>query len=79
MSPALESTCREIMARGGFPYAHLDFLLAEDGQTHLSEINLRGGIRGAAISPDQYRRRIEELHRKFAEDQGFSMEPARLA
>ncbi|MDF1615483.1 ATP-grasp domain-containing protein [Desulfurivibrio dismutans] len=52
--------CRRTMERGRFPYAHLDlFLLPE--QAYLGEINLRGGLRGAQISPEEYRRRLEQI------------------
>ncbi|ADH87082.1 ATP-grasp domain-containing protein [Desulfurivibrio alkaliphilus] len=52
--------CRQVMERGRFPYAHLDlFLLPE--RVYLGEINLRGGLRGAQISPEEYRRRLEQI------------------
>ncbi len=56
--------CRAVMARGGFPYAHLD-LMVRGEDTFLAEINLRGGIRGAKISPREYRCRIDKIHQKI--------------
>jgi len=62
--PQLE-LCRQVMARGGFPYAHLDLMVTPDQGSYLAEINLRGGIRGAAISPTEYRQRIAAIHQHF--------------
>lgn len=45
----LEASCREIMARARFPYAHLDLHIDAHGALYLSEIALNGGIRGAQI------------------------------
>ncbi len=59
-----EDYCRRVMARGGFDYAHLDLLVAPDGSMYLNEINLRGGLRGAVISPREYRQIIAELHER---------------
>jgi glutathione synthase/RimK-type ligase-like ATP-grasp enzyme len=52
--------CRKAMVRGGFPYAHIDLMLTDT--TYLTEINLRGGIRGAAITPQMYSKKLEILH-----------------
>ncbi|MBU0675141.1 MAG: hypothetical protein KJ950_10905 [Proteobacteria bacterium] len=60
--------CREVMTRGNFPYAHLDLMITEQGQTFLGEINLRGGIRGAIISTVEYGKRIAAIHESFAEN-----------
>jgi glutathione synthase/RimK-type ligase-like ATP-grasp enzyme len=54
--------CQMVMKQGGFPYAHLDLLEVDDATTYLSEINLRGGLRGAQINSDDYRRRIEAIY-----------------
>jgi len=56
--------CLEVMDRGAFPYAHLDLMLTPDDGIHLLEINLRGGLRGAKISGQEYQKRIEAVHRK---------------
>lgn len=65
LSGAQLALCHRVMARGAFPYAHLDLMVTADQQSYLAEINLRGGIRGAAISPAEYRQRIEAIHQQF--------------
>jgi ribosomal protein S6--L-glutamate ligase len=62
-----ETLCRRVMNRGIFPYAHLDLLVTREGKSYLSEINLRGGIRGAAISSEEYREKVETVHRQLLE------------
>jgi len=57
--------CREVMRRGGYPYAHIDLMVTSGSTTYLSEINLRGGMKGAAISRADYDRRISELEEEF--------------
>jgi ribosomal protein S6--L-glutamate ligase len=54
--------CRKVMARGHFPYAHLDLMLTPDGACRLMEINLRGGLKGAKISGVDYRGRLGVIH-----------------
>ena len=54
--------CRQVMERGCFPYAHLDILVTKDGKSYLGEINLRGGIQGAKISPEEYQEKVEVIH-----------------
>ena len=56
--------CRQVMARGDFPYGHLDLMLM-DGGVYLTEINLRGGLRGAAIDSVAYRGAIDRLHEQL--------------
>ena len=58
--------CRKIMKQGVFPYAHLDLLVKDDGTTYLTEINLRGGLRGAAIDSSTYQLKIEEMHESLS-------------
>lgn len=53
---------RAVMERGGFPYAHLDLLVTREGKTFLAEINLRGGIRGAKITPQEYQECLRVMH-----------------
>ena len=60
--------CRQVMARGDFPYAHLDLMVAADESLYLSEINLRGGLRGARIEARDYMHRLDQLHRHLLED-----------
>ena len=62
LDPKMEAFCRQVMARGLFDYAHIDLLLASDGRYYLNEINLKGGLRGAAISAARYHATIEQLH-----------------
>ncbi len=54
--------CRRVMARGRFPYGHIDIIVTKEGNSYLGEINLRGGIRGAQISPEEYRSRVDAIH-----------------
>ena len=58
----IRNFCREVMMRGGFPYAHIDLMVTPDSSLYLTEINLRGGIRGARISAQEYRERLQALH-----------------
>ena len=71
LSEAQVALCQRVMARGAFPYAHLDLMVTAGGESYLAEINLRGGIRGAAISPIEYRQRIEAIHQQFREGLGL--------
>ncbi|MDX1777006.1 MAG: hypothetical protein R3297_10515 [Desulfobulbales bacterium] len=57
--------CRQVMARGQFPYGHIDIMTTREGKSYLGEINLRGGIRGAQITPAAYQARIEAIHQKL--------------
>ena len=64
LTPEQLQLCRAVMERGKFPYAHID-LMVRDNETYLAEINLRGGIRGAAITPARYQARIEKIHARL--------------
>ncbi|MFZ5450216.1 MAG: ATP-grasp domain-containing protein [Thermodesulfobacteriota bacterium] len=58
--------CREVMARGKFPYAILDLLLDPDGgRPYLSEISFKGGLTGARLSQADFRRRVAALEEDF--------------
>lgn len=59
--------CREIMARAEFPYACIDLLISPAGQAWLNEINLRGGLRGAKISQDDYLQAVDKIHSTLLE------------
>jgi len=59
--------CRAVMERGGFPYGHIDLLRTPEGDIYLSEINLRGGLRGARIDARNYAERIARLHNAYIE------------
>ncbi len=61
--------CKIAMKRGKFPYAHLDLMITETGDTYLAEINLRGGIRGAAIDPGNYQKKVFAIHEKILQKQ----------
>ena len=56
---------KEVMRAGRFPYAHIDLLFDEDGGFHLGEINLRGGLHGARITPQAYREAVDAIHAGF--------------
>ncbi len=54
--------CRRAMTRGRFPYAHIDLMVTPDDRCYLAEINLRGGIRGASITPAAYQEKVDAIH-----------------
>ncbi len=56
--------CRKVMRRSSFPYAHLDLMLV-DKKIYLAEINLRGGLKGSRIKPEQYAPLIQKIHGDF--------------
>jgi ribosomal protein S6--L-glutamate ligase len=60
--------CSLVMERGRFPYGHLDLLVTKKGKSYLGEINLRGGIRGALITPEEYQARVEAIHQHLLEN-----------
>lgn len=60
--------CREVMARAFFPYAHVDLLLDSGGNTWLSEINLRGGLKGSRLTQRDYLGAVEKIHAAKCED-----------
>ena len=55
--------CHRVMARAGFLYAHVDLLVQADGSYSLSEINLRGGLRGARMSQQDYLEKVADIQR----------------
>ncbi len=60
------SICQEVMERGRYPYAHIDLMVFQDSEeVFLSEINLRGGLKGAQISHKEYEERIREIEDRF--------------
>ncbi|KPK24146.1 MAG: 30S ribosomal protein S6 modification protein RimK [Desulfobacterales bacterium SG8_35_2] len=65
LSPAQLKLCRQVMKRGQFPYGHLDIIVTEEKKFYLGEVNLRGGIRGAQISPADYQARVEAIHQQL--------------
>ncbi len=54
--------CRKVMERASFPYACVDLLLDSTGNTWLSEINLRGGLKGSTLSQQNYLDAVEQIH-----------------
>ncbi|MEJ2672668.1 MAG: hypothetical protein P8168_10820 [Deltaproteobacteria bacterium] len=66
LTPELQDFCREVMARGQFPYAILDLLLdPASGRPYLSEIGFKGGLTGARLSQADYRERVAALQEEF--------------
>ena len=61
MDAAAEAFCRAVMARGRFPYAHIDLQLTDGACCYLSEIALDGGISAARISREELNRRKREV------------------
>lgn len=57
--------CLQVMRRGAFPYGHLDLLLTKDNDYYLMEINLKGGLKGAAISGKEYQKKLSMIHAKL--------------
>jgi glutathione synthase/RimK-type ligase-like ATP-grasp enzyme len=57
--------CRLIMERGCFPYGHIDLFITKTDRVYLGEINLRGGIRGAVITSEEYQARVEAIHQEM--------------
>lgn len=55
--------CREVMERGNFPYAHLDLMVTGE-RCYLTEINLRGGLQGAKISGEEYRKKMNAINER---------------
>ncbi|MBM4274394.1 MAG: hypothetical protein FJ134_08045 [Deltaproteobacteria bacterium] len=65
LAPEALNFCRRVMARGKFPYAVLDLLMSRDGEVYLSEVNLQGGLRGAQLTQEEFRRRVAALEEDF--------------
>ncbi|WP_163338108.1 RimK family alpha-L-glutamate ligase [Desulfopila sp. IMCC35008] len=60
--------CRSVMNRGAFPYGHIDLMVTPEENIYLTEINLRGGLRGAAINSVEYSNRIAAIHMHLIEE-----------
>ena len=67
--------CRQVMARGEFPYGHIDLLLTPSGECWLNEINLRGGLRGAQISQGDYLAAVERVHASLLREERHNQLP----
>jgi glutathione synthase/RimK-type ligase-like ATP-grasp enzyme len=61
--------CHKVMKRGSFPWAHLDLMITEKSDVYLAEINLRGGMRGAAIDSDSYREKVQTIEEKLLQEE----------
>jgi len=76
LTPAQESFCWQVMARGRFPYAILDLLLdPRDGSPYLSEISFKGGLTGARLSQAEFQRRVAALEEDFMHQWETSSKP----
>lgn len=66
LTQGLQDFCREVMARGRFPYAILDLLIdLEGGQPYISEISFKGGLTGARLSQAEFHRRVTAMEEDF--------------
>jgi len=65
LSHEQKEMCKSVMARGKFPYAHIDLMITPTGNTYLAEINLRGGLKGAQITTQQYKQLISNDEERF--------------
>jgi len=65
LTPELQNFCREVMARGRFPYAVLDVLISPREEAFLSEINFHAGLKGSQLGQAEYRRRVQALLEDF--------------
>jgi len=68
LSDELRQFCSQVMERGRFPYAHLDLMELGSDRFYLTEINLRGGLRGAIIDARTYRRLLDDLTAQLLEE-----------
>lgn len=64
----LETLCLQVMARADFPYAHIDFLVSPTGEVWLTEINLRGGLKGAKINQKDYVSAVDTIQKEMVAD-----------
>jgi ribosomal protein S6--L-glutamate ligase len=66
LTPEQQHFCRQVMARGRFPYAILDLLLdPRDGRPYLSEISFKGGLTGARLSQPEFHLHVAALEEDF--------------
>jgi len=68
LPPAVVSLCRDIMNRGGFPWAHIDLQLNENGDWYFSEMSLNGGVHGARIRRRDLERKKQMITNKVVEN-----------
>jgi ribosomal protein S6--L-glutamate ligase len=55
------------MKRSRFPFAHIDIMITENGNHHLTEISLNGGIKGASISRKELDKKKQDLLERLTE------------
>lgn len=60
--------CKEVMERGGFPFAHIDLLITPENKTWFGEISLKGGIKGAKITAGDYQEKLAEIYRRIVDE-----------
>ena len=60
--------CHKAMKRGSFPYGHLDLMITEKSDVYLAEINLRGGMRGAAMDSVSYKNKVQAIEKKLLQE-----------
>ncbi len=58
--------CRRVMSRGKFPYAVLDLLFNPGGEIFLSEISLKGGLKGSQLGQAEFRSRVKVLEEEYS-------------
>lgn len=61
--------CKEVMERAQFPYANIDIMVDHEGNCWLSEINLRGGLRGAKLTQKDYLTETRQIHEQLLDEQ----------
>jgi len=66
LAPEHWDFCRRAMARGRFPYAVVDLLLSPSEEIFLSEINLKGGLKGSQLGQTGFRERVRHLEEELA-------------
>jgi len=59
--------CYAVMKRSRFPFAHIDIMITENGNHHLTEISLNGGIKGASISRKELDKKKQDLLERLTE------------
>jgi ribosomal protein S6--L-glutamate ligase len=59
--------CRRVMSRGRFPYAVVDLLLSPEGKIFLSEISLKGGLKGSRLGQAEFRTKVRLLEEEFSQ------------
>jgi len=66
ISEEQKAFCLKVMARGKFPFGHIDLQIFDEGKWYLSEIALNGGISGASIQRKDLDKRKQDLLEQMA-------------